>query len=736
LNKYLDNKITDVYIEQINIKEKFIDFAERFADTYGACALISGGNDKDCARYDILGIKPWLTFKSKGKKIEISVNKSKKKITADPFEALKQIYNSFETENRFNLPLTCGLIGYFAYDLKNLIEDLPETCLDTNNLPDILLFAHLILLIFDKKEQKTFLCIPEFQNNKPDYINKIKEEFYQDIEKPIIKAKYFTGVKNNLKSGFTKKFYINSINQIKEYIKAGDIYQANMTQRFETDFDGRPYTLFKKLYKKNPAPFFAYINGENHYIVSTSPERFIKRDGEAIETRPIKGTKPRKKNKIEDQLMANQLCQSKKDDAELSMIVDLLRNDIGKVCKSGSVKVTAHKRLETYDNVFHLVSDIKGELDPKKNSIDLIKAVFPGGSITGCPKIRAMEIIDELEPVRRHIYTGSIGYVSFHDTLDLSIAIRTATICDKKIYFSVGGGIVYDSVPKDEYDETLYKGKTFFNILKKNTSSKPNTRFVWINGKMEPENQTFISVTDKGFLYGYGFFETIKAKQGKPLHLKEHIQRFNKTWTNFFTKKMPAINWLAVIKQTLKANLLLNRDAAIKIIASEKNLIVSAKKYTSRIENKKEPALKLLTYPHPRQTPLADYKTLNYLYYYLAGQWAKKNGADEAIILNPDLSVSETNTANIIALYDKKAIMPKSLHVLPGITEQIILKKLKNLGYTIETKKIYTEDLLKADAIILTNSLIEILPVLSVNKTKIKYNHDLCQTILKADIRS
>ncbi len=736
ISEYLNNKITDVYIEPINIKEKFIDFAQRFADTYGACALISGGKDNDCARYDMLGIKPWLTFKSKGRKIEISVNEKKIIITADPFDILKQIFNIFKTKNRFNLPINCGLIGYFAYDLKHLIEDLPETCLDTTRLPDILLFAHLILLIFDKKEQKYFICIPKFQNGKTDYINKIKEEFYRDIEKPIIKKECFAGVKNNLTSGFTKKSYINSIKKIKEYILAGDIYQANMTQRFETDFDGRPYTLFKKLYKKNPAPFFAYINGINHYIISTSPERFIQRDGAKIETRPIKGTKPRKKNKTEDKLMANQLCQSKKDDAELSMIVDLLRNDIGKVCKSASVKVTAHKRLETYDNVFHLVSDIKGELDPKKNSIDLIKAVFPGGSITGCPKIRAMEIIDELEPVRRHIYTGSIGYVSFHDTLDLSIAIRTATICDKKIYFSVGGGIIYDSVPEDEYDETLYKGETFFNILQKNTPAKPNADFVWINGKIEPEKQTFISVTDKGFLYGYGFFETIKAKKGEPLYLKEHIARFKKTWKSLFTKTIPDINWLAIIRQTLKANLLLDKDAAIKIIASEKNLIVSAKKYTSRIANKKKTALELLTYPHSRQTPLADYKTLNYLYYYLAGKWAKKNGADEAIILNPDLSVSETNTANIIAFYNKKAILPKSLHVLPGVTEQIIAKKLKTFGYDIERKKIYIKNLLKADSIILTNSLMEILPVSSINKTKIKYNYELCQALLKADIRS
>ena len=230
-------------------------------------------------------------------------------------------------------------------------------------------------------------------------------------------------------------------------------------------FAGDSYSLFKALYQLNPAPFFAYVNAGDHQIVSTSPERFLLRSGSRVETRPIKGTRPRGKTPEQDREMKAALARSPKDDAELSMIVDLLRNDIGKVCAGGSVAVTQHKRLEAYQNVYHLVSVVQGTLAEGKDSVDLIRATFPGGSITGCPKIRSMEIIDELESHRRHVYTGSIGYISFHDTMDLSIAIRTATVVGDRLVFSVGGGIVYDSDPEDEYEETLHKGQTLMSVF-------------------------------------------------------------------------------------------------------------------------------------------------------------------------------------------------------------------------------------------------------------------------------
>ena len=238
-----------------------------------------------------------------------------------------------------------------------------------------------------------------------------------------------------------------------------------MSQRFEARFNGDAFELFSRTYHANPAAFFAFIQAGDHQIVSTSPERFLRRTGSHVETCPIKGTRPRSTNMETDRAHRDELQTSPKDDAELSMIVDLLRNDLGKVSVPGSVKVTEHKRVEAYKNVYHLVSTIKGELEHRHTSMALLRATFPGGSITGCPKIRAMEIIDELEPFRRHVYTGSIGYVSFHDTMDLSIAIRTATVTRGRLVFSVGGGIVYDSEPESEYEETLHKGRTLLDAF-------------------------------------------------------------------------------------------------------------------------------------------------------------------------------------------------------------------------------------------------------------------------------
>jgi para-aminobenzoate synthetase component 1 len=235
---------------------------------------------------------------------------------------------------------------------------------------------------------------------------------------------------------------------------------------FSCSFEGDPFLIFTKLFKLNPAPFYAFIHTPDHSIISTSPERFIYQNGNYIETRPIKGTMPRGKSPEDDKLNAKILNHSPKDDAELSMIVDLMRNDLSKICLPHTVKVIKHKILESYTNVFHLVSVVSGELRPGTDSIDIFKASFPAGSITGCPKIRSMEIITEIENTARGVYTGSIGYISLFDTMDMNVAIRSATIYKNMLYFNVGGGIVYDSKPEMEYLETLHKGKTFFQVLK------------------------------------------------------------------------------------------------------------------------------------------------------------------------------------------------------------------------------------------------------------------------------
>ena len=270
---------------------------------------------------------------------------------------------------------------------------------------------------------------------------------------------------SSLSSTFSRTEYHSAVNKIKEYLHSGDTYQVNISHRFECEFTGDEWNLYKNLREDNPAPFGAYLKFPMVQILSSSPEQFLSLDGTFIETRPIKGTNPRGETQEIDAQMARDLFNSNKDRAENIMIVDLLRNDLGKVCTIGSVKVPSLFSLEAHPTVWHLVSTITGSLAPKNTVVDLIRATFPGGSITGTPKIRAMEIIEEIEPVRRQVYCGSIGYISFTGNMKTNIAIRTIVIKNGHIYLPVGGGIVADSDPETEYQETLDKAKGILRTL-------------------------------------------------------------------------------------------------------------------------------------------------------------------------------------------------------------------------------------------------------------------------------
>jgi len=744
--KKLAGQITGIHTEPVSLSEPFIDFSARFASMPGTTVLMSGG-DLDCARYHILGAKPWLVFSGRDHHMTITVENQSFDLKADPFDTLRMILNAFRRDDLdrdqsdLPKPIYAGLFGYLAYDLKDCLENLPRTSIDTLCLPHLYFTAPSIIVVHDKINDTTRLCIPEREFAGKNNLEKDLAAFKRIISGKPPKNGSFSGDAGGFKSNFTQAAYMNAIKKIREYIAAGDVYQVNMSQRFEMDFQGDAFSLFKTLYHNNPAPFFAYIHAGNHHIVSTSPERFLLQTGHKVETRPIKGTRPRGKTPMEDKRLGRELKQSFKDDAELSMIVDLLRNDIGKVCRVGSVRVTEHKRLEAYQNVYHLVSIVEGILDHGRDSVDLLKATFPGGSITGCPKVRTMEIIDELEPDRRHIYTGAIGYISFHDTMDLSIAIRTATIYNGQIIFSVGGGIVFDSDPLDEYEETLHKGRTLIDVFKGKQKKAARKNYVWINGTLEPLNQAGIPVTDLGFQYGYGFFETIRVDKGNPGHLNAHVDRLNRTWEHLFAEKPPDLTWNEIINQVIVQNRLLHETAAVKIIATRGNrefppfnhtLLVTARPYTHRLAAKKVKGVNLAVYPHPHQTPLADHKTLNYLYYFLAGKWAMGQNADEALILNPDHTVSETHTANILLIKNHTVTKPVSLHVLPGIMDTVVCKFLSGRGFTIESNKVFLEDLFGFDEIIITNSLIGAVPVLSIDGKKLPEPSDLWKKINKA----
>jgi len=741
--KAITGQIVGIHEERISLEESFLDFSRRFASMEGTAVFMSGG-DLDCARYHILGAKPWLTLKGRHRNMMITASNQSIDFKADPFDMLHRILNTCRL-NDLDLapsdlvqPIAAGLFGYLSYDLKDVLEKLPRTSIDDLRFPHLFFFAPSIIVVHDKVDNSTRLCIPIRMISGQDNLDKDLKTFKQILSAMTLKKQSFSGDSDGFKSNFTQNGYMSAIKKIKEYIAAGDVYQVNLSQRFEMGFEGDAFGLFAKLYNDNPAPFFAFINAGDHQVVSTSPERFLLQTIDRLETRPIKGTRPRGKTPTEDEKLGRELKQSKKDDAELSMIVDLLRNDIGKVCRAGSVRVTEHKRLEAYQNVFHLVSIVEGTLDRGRDSVDLLKATFPGGSITGCPKIRSMEIIDELEPHRRHIYTGSIGYISFHDTLDLSIAIRTATIANGRIIFSVGGGIVFDSDPIEEYKETIHKGRTLMEVFKGKEKQSSKTNYVWINGTLIPLEQAAIPINDLGFQYGYGFFETIRVDKGNPKHLEAHVNRFYRTWRKLFSEPPPDLTWNEIIHQVIDKNCLINDTAVIKIMATRGDrevapfnhtLVVMARPYTHRLTDKKDPGLHLAIYPYPRQTPLADYKTLNYLYYFLAGKWAQAQNADEALILNPDNTVSETNTANILLIKDRTAIQPGSLYVLPGIMESVVNKLLLSWDYKVEKKIVLPQEIFDVDEVLITNSLMGAVPALSLDGKFLSKPSDLCQKI-------
>ncbi len=425
-------------------------------------------------RYSFMGCDPFLVLRSQGNEITLLRDNARETITGNPFDILGRLLEVYQVEPYPPIPLVGGAVGYFSYDLCHFIERLPSTGVDDLEFPQCYLGFYDVVLVFDHQENRVYLVssgFPHLEEEKRRSRAKARLEEMKGILAGVSPFRAASPPPSPAAgdttpcSNFTREGYIRAVDTVREYIAAGDIFQVNLSQRFETKLTTPPYELYRRLREVNPAPFASYLNFDPVTIVSASPERFLRLQGDQVETRPIKGTRPRGRDPLEDARLAQELLQSDKDRAENIMIVDLERNDLGRVCRYGTVKVTELAILETYPTVFHLTSTVTGRLRQGKNCLDLLKATFPGGSITGAPKVRAMEIIDELEPTKRSVYTGSIGYLSFSGDVDLNIVIRTFLIKGNKAYFQVGGGIVYDSDPEGEYIETLDKAKALVQAL-------------------------------------------------------------------------------------------------------------------------------------------------------------------------------------------------------------------------------------------------------------------------------
>jgi len=465
-------------MEPCNIKP--VDFFRRIYHLPYSFLLDSCG----LGRYSFAGTNPFALLKAHDDKIEIIGDSAVKVTTGNIFSVLSSLLNEFKiTSKSHYFPFQGGAVGYLGYDLKNQVENLPRKGLTEPVVPDCILGFYDTIFAYDHKTGKGYILssgLPEKEGIKRRV--RAKERIGQFIKNigakgnenltpsplpsPLGGDGWLKGIfVVNSTSNFTKEGYIDAIKRIQDYIAAGDIYQANLSQRLNMDFTGTPLGLYEIIRKINPVPFGAFLNYGDFQIMSNSPERLLKIHNGIAETSPIKGTRPRGRGHKEDRNLIKELKTNAKELSEHIMIVDLERNDLGRFCDPGSIKVNPLQKIYTYPTLHHMVSTVKGKVRDGMETADCIKAFFPGGSVTGAPKIRAMEIIDELEPTPRGIYTGAIGYIDFSGNMDLSMTIRTAILKDKKLYLHVGGGIVADSNPAEEYDETLLKAQAFLKAM-------------------------------------------------------------------------------------------------------------------------------------------------------------------------------------------------------------------------------------------------------------------------------
>ena len=426
-------------------------------------------------RYTIIGADPDKIWEFNKKQIHLIENNRKKLIKGSPYPFLKRLIENFNFSLPKNLPpLSSLLVGYFSYDIIRYIEKVPDCCLDDLKIPDIRLMRPKTIIIHDNQKKQIYFianCFADERiNNYENYYSKMLQNIY--FLKNLTfnynsqnKNKVRNVKKISVKSNISKDRFKKMVLKAKQYIKKGDIFQVVLSQRFETKLTKDPLEIYKKLRITNPSPFMFFFNFDDFQIIGSSPEILVRLRKDKITIRPIAGTRPRGSNTKKDNFYKNQLLNDKKELSEHLMLLDLGRNDIGKVSKINSVKVTEKFKIEKYSHVMHIVSNVEGKFDKKQSLLNTMLGGFPAGTVTGAPKIRAMEIIDELEKSKRKMYAGSIGYFSANKNFDTCIALRTALIKNNKFYIQSGAGIVADSIPEKEYLETVNKAKALINSL-------------------------------------------------------------------------------------------------------------------------------------------------------------------------------------------------------------------------------------------------------------------------------
>lgn len=473
-------------VEELKEVPDPLDTCVCFADLPYVLLLDSVVSPERLGRYSFLAADPALVVRSKNGRTERADRRTGGRwapVAADPLDVVRELLAPYAAAPVPGLPpFQGGAAGYIGYDWGASLERIPRPRYDDLAAPDVLLGLYDWVIAWDHLEERAWIISTGLPDRDGASRAAARLEWVRGRREGRRSAPGHTVGRSHraarqrapsfpvtdtpaaaeigLHSNFTREGYLEAVARVVEYIRAGDLFQANLSQRLEAKLAEPPLALYRRLRQLNPAPFAAYFDCGDLIVASSSPERFLRVDeGGSVETRPIKGTRPRGVGPEHDAALGLALTESEKDRAENVMIVDLLRNDLSRVCVPGTVRAPELLALEHYATVHHLVSTVVGELAPDHDVVDLLRAAFPGGSITGAPKIRAMQIIAELEPTQRAVYCGSLGYLSRTGALDTSIAIRTYLILGDDVYFQVGGGIVADSDPEQEYWETLHKGQ-------------------------------------------------------------------------------------------------------------------------------------------------------------------------------------------------------------------------------------------------------------------------------------
>jgi anthranilate synthase component I len=455
-------------VEVLNLIDNFLDEKNSFIFESVEKGKIKG-------RYTIFGKNPDKIWEFNNQNSYLISNNKKIKLKNKPEKLIEKIIEEFKFDTPKNLPKICSLIsGYFSYDSIRYLEKIPNKCKNDLNIPDVRLLRPRTLVIHDNLKKEIFYIINIFKdekiNNYQKKYDKIKSDLFTLLIQSSIKilGKPYTYQSKTLKikSNTPKNKFLKMVNKAKEYIKLGDIFQVVLSQRFEASLTKKPLDIYKKLRVSNPSPFMYFFNFNDFQIIGASPEILVRLRNDKITIRPIAGTRPRGKTTKEDIYYEKDLLKDKKELSEHLMLLDLGRNDAGKVSKINTVKVTESFIIEKYSHVMHIVSNVVGEYNKKISKFKSLLAGFPAGTVSGAPKIRAMEIIDELETTKRKVYAGGIGYFSANGEFDTCIALRTAIAKNKKFYVQAGAGIVADSKPNNEYMETINKAKALINALR------------------------------------------------------------------------------------------------------------------------------------------------------------------------------------------------------------------------------------------------------------------------------